>query len=188
MRKRSDIKKGEKIMKVFEMTSEAIPKIARLMCTIKPDWWDYEGAFSQLSGVEDTIRTVGWYLGEDENTPKGWILCRELIGYRALELECSGFDDNGEFKLEHKLGELICAAESYARSKGYLTFRSGMSSIGFNIHKKKINSIADAIANLECDRIDYKWYLEQGFQVIGIQPNAYEKGFHLIILGKDLSE
>ena len=175
-------------MKVFEMKSEAIPKIARLMCTIKPDWWDYEGAFSQLSGVEDTIHTIGWYLGEDENTPKGWILCRELIGYRALELECSGFDDNGEFELEHKLGELIREAERYARSKGYLTFRSGISSIGFNIHEKKIDSIADAIANLECDRIDYKWYLKQGFRVIGLQPNAYEKGFHLIILGKDLSE
>lgn len=188
MRKHSGSKKGEIIMKVFEMKSEAIPKIARLMCKIKPDWWDYEGAFSQLSGVEDTIHTIGWYLGEDENTPKGWILCRELIGYRALELECSGFDDNGEFKLEHKLGELIREAERYARSKGYLTFRSGISSIGFNIHEKKIDSIADAIANLECDRIDYKWYLEQGFQVIGIQPNAYEKGFHLIILGKDLSE
>ena len=188
MRKHSGSKKGEIIMKVFEMTSEAIPKIARLMCKIKPDWWDYEGAFSQLSGVEDTIHTIGWYLGEDENTPKGWILCRELIGYRALELECSGFDDNGEFKLEHKLGELIREAERYARSKGYLTFRSGISSIGFNIHEKKIDSIADAIANLECDRIDYKWYLEQGFRVIGIQLNAYEKGFHLIILGKDLSE
>ena len=120
MRKHSGSKKGEIIMKVFEMKLEAIPKIARLMCTIKPDWWDYEGAFSQLSGVEDTIHTIGWYLGEDENTPKGWILCRELIGYRALELECSGFDDNGEFKLEHKLGELIREAESYARRKGYL--------------------------------------------------------------------
>ncbi len=183
-----DSKKGENIMKVFEMKSDSIPKVARLMCTIKPDWWDYEGAFSQLSGVEDTIHTVGWYLGEDEDAPKGWILCRELIGYRALELECSGFDDNGEFKLEHKLGELIREAERYARSKGYLTFRSGISSIGFNIHEKKIDSIADAIANLECERIDYKWYLEQGFRVIGIQPNAYEKGFHLIILGKDLSE
>lgn len=116
------------------------------------------------------------------------ILCRELIGYRALELECSGFDDNGEFKLEHKLGELIREVESYARRKGYLTFRSGISSIGFNIHEKKIDSIADAIANLECDRIDYQWYLEQGFRVIGIQPNAFEKGFHLIILGKDISE
>ncbi len=114
-------------MDVFEMTSGSIPKITELMCTIQPDWWDYEGAYGQLSGTEESIRTVGWYLGENKDTPKGWILCRELIGYRALELECSGFDDNGVFK-----------------------------------------------------------YLEQGFRVIGIQPNAYETGFHLIILGKDL--
>lgn len=57
---------------------------------------------------------------------RGWILCRELVGYWALELECSGFNDDGEFKLDH------------------------------------------------------------GFRVIGIQPNAYEVGFHLIILGKKL--
>ncbi len=173
-------------MDVFEMASGSIPKIAELMCTIKPDWWDYEGAYGQLSGTEESIRTVGWYLGENKDTPKGWILCRELIGYRALELECSGFDDNGVFKLEHKLGDLFEAAEDYARRKGYLTFRSGISSVGFNIHGKKIDSIADAIAGLECSRMDFIWYLEQGFRVIGIQPNAYETGFHLIILGKDL--
>lgn len=46
----------------------------------------------------------------------------------------------------------------------------------------------DAGFKLRKKNIDYKWYLEQGFRVIGIQPNAYEKGFHLIILGKDLSE
>ena len=39
---------------------------------------------------------------------------------------------------------------------------------------------------LTCDRIDYKWYLDNGFRVIGIQPNAYEKGFHLIMLGKEI--
>ena len=79
-------------------------------------------------------------------------------------------------------------AEAYAKSKGYLTFRSGISSTGFNIHGKEITNIADAIATIECDRIDYKWYLEHGFEVIGIQPNAYEKGYHLIILGKSLVE
>ncbi len=30
-------------------------------------------------------------------------------------LECSGFNDNGSFKLEYKLGELFDAAEKYAR-------------------------------------------------------------------------
>ena len=174
------------MMTVFNMTPKRIPAIAQLMCSIKPDWWDYEGAFKQLNDVTESIKTVGWYLGEDAEHPKGWILCRELVGYRAIDLECSGFDDNGTFQLEHKLGQLFEVAEAYARDKGYLTFRSGISSVGFNIHGKEIPSIPEAIQSLVCDRIDYLWYLENGFRVIGIQPNAYDTGFHLIMLGKDI--
>lgn len=66
------------------------------------------------------------------------------------------------------------------------TFKNGISSIGFNIHGKEIDDISDAIQNLSCDRIDYKWMLEYGFRFIGIQPNAYGKGFHLIMLAKEL--
>lgn len=173
-------------MPVFELTPQSIPAVARLMCAIKPDWWDYEGAFGQLSDVSESIKTVGWYLGDDPQHPKGWILCRELVGYRALELECSGFDDNGVFKLEHKLGELLDHAAAYARGKGYLTFRNGISSVGFNIHGQPVADIPEAIKNLRCDRVDYQWMLAQGFRVIGIQPNAYERGFHLVMLAKEL--
>ncbi|MBP7509726.1 MAG: hypothetical protein KA807_18075 [Prolixibacteraceae bacterium] len=84
-------------------------------------------------------------------------MCRELVGYRAIDLECSGFDDNGTFKLEHKLGQLFQVAQEYARKKGYLTFRSGISSVGFNIHGKEIQNIPDAIHSLSCERIDYCW-------------------------------
>ena len=52
--------------------------------------------------------------------------------------------------------------------------------------EKKIENIADAIRDLECDRIDYKWMLDYGFRVIGIQPNAYEEGFHLIMMAKEI--
>lgn len=173
-------------MNVYELTPATIPAVAHLMCTIKPDWWDYDGAYGQLSNIDETIKTVGWYLGEDIDHPKGWILCRELIGYRALDLECSGFDDNGSFKLEHKLGQLFDVAEKYAREKGYLTFKSGISSVGFNIHGQEIKNIPQAIVSLVCDRIDYRWYLENGFRVIGIHPNAYERGFHLIMLCKEI--
>lgn len=175
-------------MNVYQINSENAKSVALLMHRIKPEWWPaFEDAYGQLTDINETIKTIGWYMGEDSERPKGWILCRELVGYRALEMECSGFDDDGKFKLEHKLGSLFQTAEGYAKSKGYLTFRSGISSIGFNIHGKSIPSIPDAIAALTCERIDYKWYLTQGFRVIGIQPNAYEKGFHLIMLGKDLS-
>jgi hypothetical protein len=49
------------------------------------------------------------------------------------------------------------------------------------------NDISGAIAGLQSSRVDYLWYLDHGFRVIGIQPNAYRPGFHLIPLGKDLS-
>lgn len=175
-------------MNIYSLTSEAIPALAKMMSTLKPEWWDYSGAYGQLSNIDESIKTIGWYCGDDPQHPTGWILCRELLCYNALELECSGYNDNGVFKLEHKLGPLMERAELYAKQKGYLTFRSGISSIGFNIHGQQISSIPDAIANLQCDRIDYLWYLNHGFRVIGIQPNAYEKGFHLILLGKDISE
>ena len=175
-------------MEIFSLTAETVPAVARLMCTIKPDWWDYDGAVGQLSGTEAIVKTVGWYLGEDAAHPKGWVLCRELLDYLALELECCGYDDDGAFKLEHKLEPLLRLAEQYAREKGYLAFRSGISSIGFNIHEQPIRSIPEAMASLSCDRVDYQWYLQNGFRVMGIQPNAYGKGFHLILLVKDLSE
>ena len=174
-------------MQVFRLTESAIAPLAEMMSSLKPEWWDYDGAYGQLSNIDESIKTVGWYCGEDGAHPTGWILCRELIGYRALELECSGYNDNGVFKLEHKLGPLMDAAEAYAKEKGYLTFRSGISSTGFNIDGQDIPNIPKAMETLKCDRIDYLWYLDHGFQVIGIQPNAYENGSHLILLGKDLS-
>lgn len=174
-------------MEIHKITPEAIPSIATMMSSLKPEWWDYEGAVGQLSDISETIKTVGWYLTDKPGKAKGFILCRELLGYRALELECSGYDDNGVFKLEHKLGDLLAEAESYAKMQGYLTFRSGISSVGFNIHMQPIPDIAQAISGLQCDRTDYLWYLRNGFRVIGIQPNAYGIGFHLILLGKDLS-
>ena len=50
-------------MEIFNMTRELIPAVAELMSTIKPEH------------------------------PAGWIFCRELVGLRAIELECSGFNE-----------------------------------------------------------------------------------------------
>lgn len=173
-------------MAVYKLTDASIPKLAHFMTNIKPEWWDYEGALGQLKDVNQSIQTVAWYLGDDVDHPRAWLLCRELIGYKTLDLECCGFDDNGIFKSEHKLGALFDVAQQYAKEKGYLTFKSGISSIGFNIHGQEIIDIPKSIETLASDRIDYKWYLEQGFRVIGIHPNAYEKDFHLVILAKEI--
>jgi len=49
-------------MNLYRLTPETIPGVARLMSTIKPDWWDYPGALAQLSGVEATIAQYGGYV------------------------------------------------------------------------------------------------------------------------------
>jgi len=174
-------------MDIFQLDDQNASHVADLMTTIRPQWWpSYEDAYGQLTDIEASIGTVGWYMGEDETHPKGWILCRELKGYRAIELECSGYDDHGVFKLEHKLGDLFDTASEYAKERGYTAFRTGMSSIEFNIHGKRVDDIPEAIAHLSTGRIDYQWLLNYGFRVIGIQPNAYGEHYHLIMMAKEL--
>jgi len=174
-------------MNIYNLSESNMPYVARFMSEIQPGWWSYEGALGQLSNVETMVGTVGWLIGEDELHPKGWALCRELKGYKAIELECCGYDDNGTFALEHKLGLLFDAISDYAKSKEYLTFRTSMGSQQFNIHYRELGNIGDEINNLiSIDRIDYNWLLDYGFKVIGIQPNAYGDKFHCILLAKDL--
>ncbi len=174
-------------MKVIRIDDENAKAVASLMTKIKPIWWqDYNDAYGQLINIEESIGTVGWFIGDDADHPKGWALFRELKCYKAIELECCGYDDNGIFKLEHKLKELFDTASEYAKSKGYTSFRTGMSTVNFNIDGKDINDIPEAIKNLQTDRIDYKWLLEYGFRVIGLQPNAYGERCHLILLAKAL--
>ncbi|MDY5252783.1 MAG: hypothetical protein SPH32_08620 [Erysipelotrichaceae bacterium] len=174
-------------MNIIEINSENAKHVASLMHNIKPEWWPTcEEAYNQLTNIEESIGTTGWFLADEDGTPIGWALFRELKCYLSLELECSGFNDNGLFKLEHKLKDLFDKATEYAISKGYTTIRTGMSSVDFNIDGLEINNISEAISSLETNRIDYHWLLDYGFKVIGIHPNAYRNNSHLILLAKIL--
>lgn len=117
------------------------------------------------------------------------MLCRELKAYQSLELECCGYDDNGTFALEHKLGPLFDTMCAYAKSKGYLTLRTAMGSAQFSIHNRTLGNIGDELNRLSDEnRVDYHWLLEYGFQVVGIQPHALGHNYHCILLTKDLTQ
>jgi len=119
---------------VIQIDNENAKAVASLMTKIKQAWWqDYNDAYGQLTNIEESIGTVGCFIGDDADRPQGRALFREMKGYKAIELECCGYDDNGTFKLEHKLKELFDTALEYARSKGYTSFRTGMSTVNFNI-------------------------------------------------------
>ena len=117
------------------------------------------------------------------------------INYDKLKedgIKCLLFDlDNTcvpyvEKKPNQKLKDLFDKASEYAKSKGYTTLRTGMSSMDFNIDGKELVDIPAAISSLETNRIDYKWLLDYGFKVIGIHPNAYGNNSHVILFSKAL--
>ncbi|MPM47694.1 hypothetical protein SDC9_94407 [bioreactor metagenome] len=161
---------------------------AKLMNRLKPEWWSVQSAERQLRHVSESIKTIGWIMYDDCRQPLGWFLCRELIGYSTLELECSGYDDHGIFSLNEQLLPLFEHAIEYARMKGCRWFRTGMSSTAFNIDKQPVKDIPEAMKQLASARLDYHFLLNLGFQVIGIQPDVYETNCHLILLAKDLEK
>lgn len=174
-------------MKVIQLNRENAKGVAKLMHNLKPEWWPtFEDAYGQLTHIDDSIGTIGWFLADENGNPVGWALFREMKTLLSLELECSGFNDNGVFQLEHKLKDLFDIAEKYARSKGYTTLKTGMSSIEFNIDGQEIKDIPETLSSLKTNRIDYQWLLDYGFRVIGIHPNAYGNNMHCILFAKEL--
>lgn len=52
-------------MTVRNIEPSSAGAVAKLMSTIKPDWWDFEGADQQLQDVGLLAKLVDWYLEED---------------------------------------------------------------------------------------------------------------------------
>ena len=83
-------------MNIVKLDNENAKGVATLMHEMKPEWWPtFEEAYGQLTNIDESIGTIGWFLANENGTPIGWTLFRELKCYLSLELECSGFNDNG---------------------------------------------------------------------------------------------
>ena len=113
-------------MNIVKFDNENAKGGATLMHKMKPEWWTtFDEAYGQLTNIDESIGTIGWLLEDENGIPVGWTLFRELKCYLSLELECSGFNDNGVFKLEHKLQDLFDKASEYAKSKGFASAGPG---------------------------------------------------------------
>lgn len=135
-------------MNIYSIDARSAGSVARLMSTVKPDWWDYAGAEEQLQNEKLLARLAGWYLGEDPESPKGWILCAEFDGYRYLSIENLGYDDNGAFVMEEPLEPLLRRAERHTREKGYRNLKYVISSTGMSCHGRPLADFAAELRNL----------------------------------------
>ncbi len=178
-------------MNIYSIDAHSAGRVAGLMSTIKPDWWDYAGAEEQLQNEKLLARLVGWYLGEDPESPRGWVLCAEFEGYRCLSIENLGYDDNGTFVMEEPLEPLLLQAERHARGKGYRNLKYVISSTGMSCHGRPIVDFAKELADLadlrSYGREHYDYFHRFGFFPAGFLPNCYGEGHHGIIIVKELT-
>ena len=157
------------------------------MSTIKPDWWDFQGASQQLRDEKLLARLVGWYLGEDAESPKGWLLCAEFPGYRYLSIENLGYDAGGTFVMEEPLEPLLRQAEEHARGKGYRNLKYVIGSTGMSCHGRPLGDYAKELAELRSlSREHYDFFYGYGFRPAGFIPNCYGEDYHGIIMIKGL--
>lgn len=174
-------------MNIYKINKSNVDSVAKLMSTIKPDWWDFEGASQQLQDVSMLANLVGWYMGDDIN-PKGWILCAEYEGYSYLSIECLGYDENGTFVMEQQLEPLLKQAEKYAKNKGYRNMKYIIGSTEMSCHGKPIINYADELRELRSNgRKHFDYFKDYGFLPTGFIPNCYGENYHGIIMIKSLS-
>lgn len=171
-------------MEINILNSSNVDAVAQFMSTVKPEWWDYAGAYQQLQDVSLLASLVGWYITEDSSI-KGWILCAEYTGYSCLSIENLGYDDNGQFVMEQQLEPLLTQAEIYAKEKGYRNLKYIIGSTEMSCHGKPILDFAAELKNLKSyNRKHFDFFVDYGFMPTGFIPNCYGNNYHGIVMIK----
>jgi hypothetical protein len=168
-------------VEILKINESNINIVSEFMARIKPEWWDVEGAKSQLSSG------IGWYFGQSAEQPKGWVLCKSLSVYKTGEIECLGYDDGGIFKIGKELQPLIEAAEKWARSEGFAIMRFTIGTRGLSCHLRELREPWEELKDIHAvDREEYNWFLSMGYVPSGVLPNIYGDNYHGILLVKQL--
>jgi len=168
-------------MGIYTIDAENILTVSEFMASIKPEWWDIEGASQQLS------KGTGWYFGTGKDDPKGWLLCKSYGCYKTGEIECLGYDNNGSFDIGKELQPLVEKAEGWARKQGFAIMRFTIGTRGLSCHEKNLKKPWEELRDLQAiGREEYNWFLSMGYVPSGVLPNIYGEKYHGILLVKTL--
>ncbi len=174
-------------MSIETIDASSIDTVATFMSTIKPEWWDFEGASQQLQDVSLLAQLVGWHIKEDSKV-KGWILCAEYGGYSCLSIENLGYEENGQFVMEEQCEPLLKKAENYAKEKGLRNLKYIIGSTQLSCHGRPMIDFATELKNLKSyNRDHFDYLLSYGFVPTGFLPNCYGTNYHGIIMIKQLA-
>lgn len=158
-----------------------IHEVSCLMSRIKPSWWPTpQEAANQLQAG------MGWYI-KDNLGPTAWILCRYHPQYKIMEINCTGYDNNGELDVGAPLTPLMNKCEEWGRDNGAASISYIIGSTPFSCHGQPITEPWRQLQDLGGARSgQYNWLCSLGFMACGLLPNTYAPGHHGVIMIKTI--
>ena len=163
-------------MDVNRIEEHDLHKVSELMARIKPEWWTTESALAQLSGC------LVWAAGDTPHRLMAWVACRDLAGYRTLEIDTMGSDVDGKMVIGPALKPVLEACVSWSQQQGYANVRYTRSSSGLSCDGRALGLIPVELSNLTGSAASYQWLLDSGFESAGLLPDIYGAGMHGVIM------
>ena len=160
-------------MQVFELTPEMAPLVAKMLARIKPEWFTTESALELITAPG----IIGWYMGENIDTPIGCIHIQEHKPYNYIELILYGYDDNGEFHTGEKLAVLYDRVEQHALENGFRSVGSVLTH-----ESEKITDYAEELSAYKPEG----YLASRGHRPAGFIPDCYGVNLHGVIMLKHL--
>lgn len=162
----------------FMRSDKELLAVADFMACVKPEWWSVDSALAQLNGCLVLMQE------DAEGNPLAWVSCRDLRGYRTLEVETMGRNCNGHMTIDAGLEPLLEASISWAREQGYANVRYTRSSSGLTCNGRALGSLSEELVNLEgsSEAKSFYWMKGLGFEPAGLLPDIYGQGVHGVIL------
>ncbi|MHB1391912.1 MAG: hypothetical protein ACYCYE_02360 [Clostridia bacterium] len=156
-------------------------RIAEFMENTRPEWFSYEGSLDALRADVSTV----WYMENEE----GIFACAHIYNryYNTPFVEINNifYNDGGGFAVDSRVAPLLKEIYASARRNGQKFLIHVITSRSASILGKKLVSIGEELSSLRPITNDgLAFWLEEGFEPIGILPDLYGDLNHGIILRK----
>jgi len=157
---------------------EWVEPTARLMASLKPDWFP-------LNEARESLQLRPSWILLDRETPCGWLSLQPQPQYRTVEIYNLGLAEGGDLTVGAGLEPLLEAAERWAWDRECASVRFVMGSQGLSIHGRSLGAIWSELKSLRAlERPEYEWFGRLGYLAHGLLPDTYGDNYHGVLLLK----
>lgn len=159
-------------------------KIARFMEDTRPEWFSYEDSLDVLRADLSTV----WYMEKEGRICACVHIYNRFYNCPFVEINNIFYNDGCGFSVDRRLAPLLKEVHNWALKNRQKFLMHVITSRSASIMGKKLGNIGEELHNLKPTTGDgLSYWLEEGFEPIGIVQELYGELDHGIMLRKAVS-